>query len=237
MRSKCTFFSIFVLMFCVSCVNAQERVLSEAEFNRVWGKSCEKTRITPHSSTETIEKYDDESNPPYYSYVTFRRYFPPDRVWTVAGPKDARDQDKYEEIRIGIASYSRDGNGAWKQKQLGFSGLYYCEPEETASDEKLVGTGNLDGRRGIKLSYEYRFNGREKLGKQIASVYVRSKIMTVDGNAETQTRFTTKYWLSDDGLLLRTERTTRTNGTQSWERELSVNDYSKKVFDIKAPTN
>jgi hypothetical protein len=224
-------------MSCISFVKAQDRVLSETDFNRAWKKSCEKTRITPHSSTETIEKYDDESNPPYYSYVTFRRYIPPDRVWTVAGPKGARDQDKYEEIRIGTASYSRDGNGVWKQKQLEFSGLYYCEPEETASDEKRVGTGNLDRRGGIKLSYEYRFNGREKLGNQVASVYVRSKIMTVDVNTETQTRFTTKYWLGDNGLLLLTERTTRTNGTQRWERELSVNDYSKKDFHVIAPIN
>ena len=224
-------------MSCISFVNAQNRVLSETDFNQVWKKSCKKTRITPHSRTETIEKYNDESNPPYSSYVTFRRYIPPDRVWTVAGLKGARDQDKYEEIRIGITSYSRDGNGVWKRKQLGFSGLYYCELEETAFDEKSVGTGSLDGRGGIKLSYEYRFNGREKLGNQVASVYVRSKIMTVDGNTESQTRFTTNYWLSDDGLLLRTEYTTRTNGSERWERELSVYDYSKKDFHINAPIN
>jgi len=213
---------------------AQEKTLSEAEFNSVWKKGCEKTKNVPHIQTEIYESFYDDTKPPYNTYVSLKRYIPLDRVWTIAGLKDGEPEKKYEEIRIGPKSYSRDGSGEWKVKELGFTGLYYCEPEVSGKVEngKGNGSGSSNGRNRIRFEHEFKYMGR----RNSADLYVHVKRITFTSPTnESQTTTTLSYWLNSDGLFLKTESTKRTANTQRWERRFRGYKYAQKDLKIEAP--
>ncbi len=215
-------------------VATQEKTLSETEFNNVWKRACEKVKGVPHIDTETNEEYSDDAKPPFYTYIRLTRYIPLDRVWVIAGPKDSDLAKKYEEIRIGRKSYSRDGVGSWKFQELGFTGRYDCEPEPSLSTGKGNGTGHVsDGKSSLmRFEYEYRYMGR----KDLSEIYVRTKrmIITTEGN-QSQTTFKYSIWLNSDGTYLKTEAETRSSDTQRWSRSMSVYDYTTKDLKIEAP--
>lgn len=216
----------------------QEKVISVAQFNAVWQKACEKTKILPHVNTETDEDYYDEGKPPHHSYISITRYLPLDRVWSIDGRKDGSDDQKYEEIRIGRKSYSRDGKGPWKFKELGFSGLYQCEPEEPTSpgNGTGVGSGSSGGGSGMTFEYEYRYLGPEGLAPNSPQHYVRIKRMIITGGGfESQTTFKNSYWIGNSGSFLKTESTTRIANSPQWSRKLREYDYDAKDLKIEAP--
>jgi len=233
MRVHIVFVVIAVGLFSL-VASAQVENLSAKDFNVVWIAACEKTKGVPHVQTETDEKYYDEVTPPYNSYISVTRYIPLDRVWTIAGRKDSRVEDKYEEIRIGRNSYSRDGNAEWKKKLLGFSGLYSCEVSEPFVSGKGsgAGSGNSDGNTSFREEHKYKYLGREEVGKKWTNLYVHTKT-----NIFSDSQFTVEvnYWITDDGTFLKSESATRNPNSKRWDRQLREYDYDQKDLKIEVP--
>lgn len=233
------FFVITIIVAASVFTVAQESVISVSQFNAVWQKACEKTKSLPHVDTETTEDYYDQTKTPHNSYISVTRYVPLDRVWVIAGRKDSNDEQKYEEIRIGRKSYSRDGKGPWKIEELGFSGLYQCEPEE--STKPGIGTGSGSGssdgnRSGMRFEYEYRHLGRDRNVPSSPQLYVRIKRMIISGGGfDQQTTFKNTYWIANSGAFLKSESTTRTTNSQRWSRQLREYDFDQKHLKIEAP--
>jgi len=224
-----------VLFLCPLSVMSQEKTLTVSQFNAVWIKACEKTKHLPHRETEKSEQYDGDSKPPYHTYIRVTRYIPTDRVWVIAGRKDSSTEEKYEEIRIGAKSYSREGSNDWKLKELGFSGLYYCEPEEGADatvrrGASIVSTDRSPGE--IRFEFEYLYLGK----KDSLDHYVRIKRMIVPlGGSESRTIFKYSYWINENGAFAKNESETRNLGTARWERQVREFDYGVKDLTIEAP--
>jgi len=230
------FFASMVLLLSALTAVAQKKVITEKEFNAAWRSACEKTSRAPHVHTETSEEYSDDTKPPYSSYISVTRYLPPDRVWTIAGRQGAKAEDKYEAIRIGQKSYSRDGTGAWKFQELGFSGLYYCEPEKSSNSGTGYGSGSSGGSETMKFEHEYQYQGREEAGAEIAEIYVHIKRMIITGvGGKSRTIFKHTYWLNKNGAFLKSEYTTRNAASPRWSRQLREYHYDQKDFKIEAP--
>lgn len=225
-----------VVLFAVGVFSApllgqDEKGISQAEFNAVWTRACERTKNRPQIETETDEQYYDDARPPFNTYISVTRYLPPDRVWVVAGRKGA--ERRYEEIRIGRKSYSRDGDDPWKVQELGFSGMYSCEPEDVTATGKGNGSGGIsDGNALMRFEYEYK----RVTTKGSPDYYIRIKRMIIlSGGHESVTTFKHRYGLNREEAFLKSESETRTSGTPRWSRKLREYDYSPKDLRIEAP--
>lgn len=229
---------VIAIFLSVISVTGQDKVLSETEFKSIQIAICEKAKLTSHSFTEVIEKYNDENGSPYHSYISFKRYLPQDRVWTIAGTKDSKADNKYEEIRIGRTSYSRNGLAPWTVKELGFSGLYSCE-----SLKPSVGTGLGNGSgdsNGSSAKFttvnEYKYLGKQKLGEKMVDLYVDTKTLTITTPTyETQNTVKMSFWISSDGLYVKKEKIETARGTTRWSKQVTEYDYNPKDLKIEAP--
>jgi|GEM_PF-2181306 len=238
----CSFLKLWTLgliLFSAGIGVAQEKVLSKSEFERAWKQGCEKTSRIGHRLVETDEQFASKGAPPYNTYISRQMYLPPDRVWTIAGRKGGKLSDQYEEIRIGRVSYSRDGDGAWKQKELGFSGLYYCELEAPINigNSTGAGIGSSDRTLSVKTDNDYKDLGRQKLNGQWTRILVHVKTITFSSSpSSTQFATTHKYWISKLGTFLKAEFDTHSRGTEQWSRQRREYDYGQKDLRIEAPT-
>lgn len=231
--------ALAIMFVGVFSVIGQEKVLTETEFKTMQYDTCEKTKAVAHSFTEVIEKYFDESKPPYYSYVSLKRYVPQDRVWTIAGTKDSTTENKYEEIRIGRTSYSRKGLVPWKVQELGFSGLYSCESLKPRSGTSGPGNGTGDSdstSARFKTVNEYKYLGKQKVGEKLVDLYVDTKILTITTSThETQSTVKMSFWISSEGLYVRKEKIETARGTVRWTKEVTDYEYDPKDLKIEAP--
>lgn len=233
------FLSVYILAVCVGCSAAQERIITEAEFNnRIWKGACEKRKAMPHISTNTDEDFYTEDGAAHHTFVSVKRYSPPDRVWTIAGTKNSGPENKYEEIRIGTISYSRDKGGEWRLKELGFSGLYRCETMIREPSQSGTGSGTSEsGGPGTRSSnWEFKTLGLHQLGGQKTELFQETeKILLKNSRFESETTRISKFWVRDDGMLLKSESITRTSGSARWARKTEEYDYSSGVLKIEAP--
>jgi hypothetical protein len=185
-----------------------------------------------------IEDFYTVDDPAHYTHVSVRTYLPPDRVRTIAGPKDSRSDKKYEEIRIGTISYSRDNGGEWKVKESGFSGLYVCEsmirtPSQTGSK---TGTGESSGPAEISSEREFRFLGHHQVNGQKTELFQQTEKITFKTSSfETETTTISKHWVTEAGLLLKREAIQRSSGSTRWSRKAAEYDYSPGEIKIEAP--
>lgn len=232
-------FLLAIMVLGVSATLGQEKVLTEAQFKSIQFNACEKTKAVAHSFTQVIESYHTETGSPYHSYVSLKRYLPADRVWTIAGTKDSDAEKKYEEIRIGRTSYSRNGLGVWKVEELGFSGMYLCETLKPGGVAVGlgVGTGSSDGSAtSFKTVNEYKYLGKQKLGEKLVDLYVDTKVFTITATTfETQSTERMSYWINSDGLFVKKEKVETGKGTTRWSKQVTDYEYNLKGLKIEAP--
>ncbi len=231
--------SIYVLAICVGCSAAQEKIITEDEFNnKIWNGACEQRKAIPHISTDSDEDFYTKDGAAHHTYISVKRYSPPDRVWTIAGTKNSGPDNKYEEIRIGRASYSRDNGGEWKFKELGFSGLYDCTStiRERSQSGEGAGTGvggdtpERSSKRDFKSLGYHQFGGRKT---ELFQETEKRQFKTAHFELETTT--VSKYWVATNGLLLKWESIQRSSGSSRWSRKTHEYDYSSDEIKIEAP--
>jgi hypothetical protein len=129
---------------------------------------------------------------------------------------------KNEAITIGNKKYIRKGNEAWREGTF--------ENNSQPINESI----NADSQ------FEYRFLGTEQINAQTANVYakIEKRKRTDSANKETFSTITNKYWLGENGMILKSdmemesptgEAIQHSRVTKIWEADPNIRIEAPKV--------
>jgi hypothetical protein len=220
---------VTLVLFGFISVFSQERTISKAEFEAVskkpnryavlaWkGKSFRNVRTNEvklngskpidsflKSTMEFVPNYAPESN---LLYVTH----------SIIENRIGSKITKSESIRIGGKNYKRKDNEPWIVE------IVEVKPKsattETTTPSTSIGT-EIESiiesvNREVERIIEYKYLGTEKLNNQNANVYaviMKTKHIHLASNKERQNIKTTKYWFSEDGVILKEDDIAESRG-------------------------
>ena len=215
---------LLIVLFISTGVYAQEKALTQAQFDAVYQGSLEawsldnwrgkpfRRIIITGSRLEGRPQTD-------YTSKSIVEYASPTDFRTVYESSLGAKKSKTESVRSGDKIYFRKDDGDWQNgtRQSPTEGVKPPPADKAASED-----------------VEYKFLGTEKLGNQTAKVYavhVKTKRINSADGQETIADTTTKYWFGEDGILLKTdmvaesrtgEKTYHTLVTQIWEADENI---------------
>ena len=209
------FIAIIMSAFC-QIIYSQERVVQANEFNELQKKADEKLKDTPHRITMTTENFIKEKL--NSSVIAIGEVVPPNKTRSLTETKIGSRATKTETIRIEEKIFFRIDNEIWK--------------EEVWKEGKwgVNKSGNKKSEIAYKFIEKIYFNG------QSAKVFESSEnwLFYFEGKEHT-TVVKTKYWFSEDGLLLRKESVGDTVSTNQRFLAIWIYEYNPKDLKIEAP--
>ncbi|MEP7076495.1 MAG: hypothetical protein ABI878_11860 [Acidobacteriota bacterium] len=215
---RSTLLSAIFLIPGVISVAAQEAI-DQAGFEKVIEASSNVLEREAYRVKTVSEKYDHRGQPPVLREESVGESLPTGRSRLVSTTSKNGVVETNETIWIGQRGWHRVGGGLWepKQQEMG-SGLSVYD--------QVTGTS-------------YRIVDRAKIGSESVTVYERvQKIDHIDGGTVTLREVATqKYWITEEGRLLKTVRDVDTVGwPDRLEHTTSEYEYKPVGIVIRAPT-
>ncbi len=239
MRRKLFYLSVvllafgFGLSFLSSCASAQvktevktnekvsnENVIEEGEFKELLAKTSENLKGRNYRLTETTDYFPDRSANVESVTTKILEIVMPDKKREVEEIKSPTKNSRSETIWDGKNLYEKQNDGEWKT----YSGS---------------GSGSGGDFTSGRITTTYKFNGRETLNDRPAFVYesesrrVANK-MTRTSQYRVEYVTKTKYWISENSLLLKSVKESEIVGSNALSRETAIYEYDSNI-KIEAP--
>ena len=222
---------IFAALLLFGCIGAfaQERIISQSEFETLLVNSTEKLKGKSYRTTIDTKSSAEGRPQTDFSSKMVLEFVSPTIRHTFFESTFQTGTRINESIRIGDKVYTREGDGNWQEKTF---------EAVTANKSKATVAENQDEGQP-----EYKYLGIEKLDNKDARVYtkisIRKSIDPATGR-ETSSINTTKYWFSEDGFLLKSDLVSDaksgvmkfyTRVTQVWETDVNLNIEAPKITE------
>jgi len=220
------------LSFLTSCASAQEKIekksnekvsneniIEESKFKELLAKTAENLKGKTYRLTETIEYFPDRDANVEGITTKILEIVVPDKKREVEEIKSPTKNSRLERIWDGKNLYEKQNDGEWKKYGGGSS----------------VGGSITSGQ----TTTTYRFVGKESLNNRTADVYESESLrvankMTRTSQYRVEYVTKTKYWISEDGLLLKMIKESEVVGSKALSRETAIYEYDSNI-KIEAP--
>jgi len=185
-------FCLAFVLFSAIGIFAQEKTIEQSEFDTVVRNSYRKFGGQSFRQTENFQNISPNGNLITSKSVT--------EFAARAGRHSFYEFDssslktKRETITIGGKTYMRIGDGEWTDGKI--------EPASNPEDKPRIVLKTVDEQ------IEYKSLGTEILDTQNANVYAkieRKKLVNEANKSETLSTITTKFWIGDDGGVIKRE--------------------------------
>lgn len=195
----------------------EEREITAQEFKDLEIRGYQKLKGRTYRMTMLNETFTDRDLSPEIINTMMSETVQPDRRRFVSEIKSPTINSKVETVWLDGKGYKRKNDGPWEETSPG------------------SGVGSASGTPIIrKLTREtYRFVGKSALNNQTAGLYESIRHHSNSSTGQ-ETISTTKFWISEDGLLLKTLSEFETVGNKSLMRMQIVYDYDPNI-KIEAP--
>ena len=220
------------LFFLSSCASAQEKtntksdekksdenIIEEGKFKEIIAGATENLKGKTYRLTKRKENFSDRDASSESVETNTLEIVPPDKKREIEEVKSATKNTRLERIWDGKNLYVKQNDGEWKKYSGGNSG-----------------GGNFTSGR---MTTTYKFVGKETLDNKAADVYeseshrIANK-MTQTSRYQVEYITKTKYWISEDGLLLKTIKESEIVGSKALSRETAIYEYDSNI-KIEAP--
>lgn len=216
-----------LILFGLIGVSAQEKTITQAEFEAVYKNSPEAWKSKSHRRTVTTESKAEGRPQTDYSSKSVVESASPTVSRVIYETSFGSKTSKRELIKIDDKTYTRKEGEAWLE------GNSKNEPAMVKTISASVNPADAQT--------EYKYFGNEKLDGQNAKVYaviVKTKNVDPASKQEILSISTTKYWFADNGAILKSDMTTESrNGdkvsysraTQIWESDPNIRIEAPKM--------
>jgi len=212
---KMKFRMTFILT--IVCLNAafvfgQEKALEKDAFDSAVNGAQKKLAKQAYRRTNVYEMFDDRDSEPTKSSKTVTEIALSGAIrWLVES-----DGKKYEMILVDGKRYKKEDGGPWKL------------------DESAGGYGRGCGAETKDLSYKVK--EKSDLNGKKANLYesVQKMLGISCGKESADELWTERYWIGEDGTLLKSESIFEDIGKKSMRRDVSVYEYDPNI-KIEAP--
>lgn len=193
--------SLIILIFSVfSSVPAQEKKISEQEFVALRKNASEKIKDKSYRVKMTGESSTIVTDPAPSWFTTSIIEHTSDGYHNVYETKSADKVTRNEEIKVGNRKYIRLNNEAWKEVST-------TSPQGVSDS----GSGAVTLIKSDK-TVEWKYKGKKSLNGQNTDLYeVKTTTKFKLRDKDITSIFTERFWLSQDGLVLKTESESERN--------------------------
>lgn len=207
-------FLFFAVFLNVVVIFGQEKPVTKENFAAVTTKAEENLRGKIYRSISTTENISGENSKPEIVSKSLYETIPPDRHHWLFESGD----EKKEMIDVGARRYIRLNGGKWKRDDRGGIG---------------AGMGCGDEIESVT----YTANENVKLDAKVATLYeeiekIKKSYCSDEKGPQVYTR---RHWITNEGLLLKTETTVEVVGKNSVSRYTTSYEYNPKNLKITAP--
>ena len=220
------------LSFLSSCASAQEKIekksnekvsdeniIEEGKFKELLAKTAANLKGRTYRLTEMIEYFPDRDANVEGVTTKILEIVMPDKRREVEEIKSPMKNSRLERIWDGKNLYVKQNDGEWKKYSGGSSGSGDFTSGRTTITYKFVGKETVNGRTADLYESE--------------SLRVANK-MTQTSQYRVEYVTKTKYWISEDGLLLKTIKASEVVGSKALSRETAIYEYDSNI-KIEAP--
>ena len=205
---------LLIVMLNAALVFGQEQTLEKSAFEAIVDKAFKNLSGKTHRSISIDEKYENGSPTAAKSVKMTTEWIAPDKSRMIIDTAGQR----IEKIQIGEKRYKRINDGQWELETRSGGGI-------------AMGCGATIESESYTVSENTNLNGTsvnlyERIEKW-SSVYCGSN----DGKPEVWTK---RFWISKEGLLLKTEHITEVPVKKSTSRTITTYEYDSKI-KIEAP--
>jgi hypothetical protein len=183
----------FVLLTAIGAF-AQERAIEKAEFDAALRYSYVKFAGQSWRRTENTEDISTETNKNKFTLKSVSEFMPaPAKSRWLIESESLAGKTRRENIRIDGTTFTRTGDGEWTE----------VKPEPATRRESSLKT--------VEEQIEYKVLGTEVLGDLSTRVYAKiekRKLLNEENNSEMFSVITSKYWLDNDGAIVKQETLT-----------------------------
>ncbi len=216
-----------IIIFLSLALNAalifgQEKPLTKSEFSKILDKTERNLAGKTYRVTMTRETFSDRDAKPEKVHTRIFEKLPPDRWREYEETRSSVSLDivKLERIWDGKTLYERKNDGEWKK---------------SGGSAKLVG-GIISGR----ITKAYKFVEKTTLNGKTANVYeveINRKTTKITETSREKVHYIekTKYWIDQDGSILKKAIESEVVGSKSLIRDVWIYDYNPKDLKIEAP--
>lgn len=185
------FFCLMLVLLSFAGVFAQEKTITESEFNAIYDKAKEKRESNPYRMTTTFKNTVEGKPESANSGTVVMESVSPTMSRIVLKTNFESESKERERVKVNDKIYTREDGAAWKQE----------------STENRTPVNRTSGEN---TNAEYKFIGSEMLNGQKAAVYQKTesrKRIRERDKAEINSDINTKYWFGENGDLMKVERT------------------------------
>lgn len=222
---KKIFCLVFVLFAAFSAFAQQdvEKVIEKPEFDTVFQGSYMK--LMGQSYRKTVTTQQSIEGKPANDVLTKStvEVIPQTGYHYIYESTSQSKKINFEKIVFKDKTYSREGKEAWKPGAGNDPASLMSEDVSAITSTEVV----------------YKFSGNQKLNDRNTKAYTvieNNKYLNPKTNVEFVSVITNKYWFTDSGELLKTERTAKTRTSKSVLNEKAVTTYEvDPKIKIEAP--
>jgi len=214
MKNKIQIIIVSLIVFLnAALIAGQEKTIEKANFLEITAKAEEKLEGKTYRKTTVNETFVARDSKPLKSSKTIFETIPPDRTRWI------RDDEtgKLEAITIGAKRYIRKNGGEWKENYGG-------------------GVGNGIGCGARIESESYTVIENTKLDGKTVNLYeMKKKLTNVSCGEDSRDQvWLERYWITKDGMYLKTEDEYEYVGEHSFRRSTAIYEYDPNI-KIEAP--
>jgi hypothetical protein len=220
-----------LILFAYIAVSAQEKTITQAEFDAVHKTSIDKWKGKSYRMVYSTQSNIEGRPEASYSSKNIIEFASPTHSRSISESTLNSKTTRTEDIRIGDKTYKRIGDGKWQE------GVF--QPYTPRIENKPPVANQEESQ------IEYKYFGTEKLNNQTANVYVvtkKVKGINSSNNKEYLHNIVNKYWFSQDGLILKLHMemetrtlvvTARNNLIHTWELDPNIKIEAPNLNEIK----
>jgi hypothetical protein len=201
-----------IIFLSAALISGQEKILEQNEFQSLVEKAGKNLYGKTYRTINTYETFDAPNTAPVKSVKIVTERIPPDRFRRI----EELNGRKIETIRVAEAGYIRVDSDEWREESGSvISERTGCGPLVESVIYKVIENSDLDGK-SVDL-----YQLTKKLNDQ--SCGDRGKFES-----------TGRYWISKDGLLLKTEEIYENVEKQYLKRRVTIYEHDPTI-SIEAP--
>lgn len=234
-----TFYPVLMLLafgivasFLCSCASAQEKannnsngktsnenVIEESKFKELLAKTTENLKDKTYRLTETTEYFPDRDANVESVATKILEIVVPNKRREVEETKSPTKNSRLERIWDGKNLYEKQDDGEWKKYSGGGGTNANITSGRTTTTYKLLGKEVLDNKTvDVYESESHRIANKVNQTSQYRVEYITK----------------TKYWITEDGLLLKSIKNSEIVGSKALSRETAIYEYDSNI-KIEAP--
>jgi len=200
-----------IIFLNAALIFGQEKILEQSEFQSLVEKAGKNLYGKTYRTVNTYETFDAPNTAPVKSVKIVSERIPPDRFRRLEEFNDR----KVEIIRVGEHGYIRENNDDWKEEPGPVISPNGCGPLVESAIYKVIENSNLDG--------------------QTVDLYeMTKKLNYISCGDNGKFESTGRYWISKDGLLLKTEEIYQDVEKQYVKRSVTIYEHDPTI-NIEAP--